>query len=71
LKYPIKKVLELENEEIILVTDLEYFFLKINEENNFEEIKYIEYNFPQKTTGLFQVNEELIAIGKESAIFFL
>ena len=70
LKYPIKKVLELENEEIILVTDLEYFFLKINEENNFEEIKYIEYNFPQKTTGLFQVNEELIAIGKESAIFF-
>ena len=69
--HPFKKIIELTNENIVAISDSEYFFLRIHNDNNsIEDIKEISYMFPQTTSGLFQVNDEIIAIGRDKLIFF-
>ena len=64
------EIIELTNGNIVAISNTDYYFLKINDDNSIEKIKQISYMNPLITSGLFQVNDEIIAIGRDKFIFF-
>ena len=67
---PLTEIIELTNGTIVAISDTDYYFFKIDKDNIIEKINHISYMFPQITSGLFQVNDETIAIGREKLVYF-
>ncbi len=67
---PLTEIIELTNGMIVAITNSDYYFLKIDNNNSIEKINHISYINPQITSGLFQLNDEIIVIGRDKLIFF-